>query len=156
MIEIIRFLPRKLISRIVGYIAHWQGPFFLVLPMIYFFAKIYRINLDECENHWSSYPSLGEFFIRRLKSGLRPTANSWAVHPADSIITQCGELKASGELIQAKGIHYHISDLLVETEWQKKFAMLFIISVRLITTGFIRQWMDLLPKLLMFRVIFGQ
>ncbi|MFZ3231198.1 MAG: archaetidylserine decarboxylase [Pseudobdellovibrio sp.] len=107
MSAITRFLPKNHLSYIVGLLVHLKLPAFLNNVIIANFAKAYRIRLDEAEFTIDKYPSLGEFFIRRLKPGIRPIAVSWAVHPADSVITQFSIIQ-NGKLIQAKNKTYSV------------------------------------------------
>lgn len=108
--EFIRFLPKKLLSRAVGFVVHINFPPPISQWLISAFAKYYRIRTDEAELPLSEYPSIGAFFARKLKSGLRPIGNSPVVHPADAVISQIGLIN-DGQLIQAKGITYSVADL---------------------------------------------
>ncbi|WP_409477322.1 archaetidylserine decarboxylase [Pseudobdellovibrio sp. HCB154] len=109
MAAITRFLPKSHLSYIVGKLVHLPLPRFIWTPIIRIFAKAYKINLEEAEFPVEQYPSLGEFFIRKLKPGRRPVGRTWALHPADSVITQAAIID-EGKLIQAKGKHYHVRD----------------------------------------------
>ncbi len=109
MAAITRFLPKSHLSYIVGKLVHLHLPRFIWTPIIRIFAKAYNINLEEAEFPVEQYPSLGEFFIRKLKPGRRPVGRTWALHPADSVITQAAIID-EGKLIQAKGKHYHVKD----------------------------------------------
>lgn len=111
--SIVRLLPKKQLSRFVGAFVHLQLPQPLRVLSIRLFASYYRIRIDEAEMPIDSYRSIGDFFVRRLKSGLRPLGASRLVHPADSVITQKGEL-SSGTLLQAKGKTYRLNDFLGE------------------------------------------
>lgn len=121
MSAITRILPKRSLSRLVGKIMHWQGPTWWARLSIKSFASWYNIALDEAEKPYTEYPSIGEFFIRRLKSGVRPVGDSWAVHPADSVITQAAPID-NGTLIQAKGHTYKLSDFTQDPECAKKWA----------------------------------
>ncbi|MGZ3724424.1 MAG: archaetidylserine decarboxylase [Pseudobdellovibrio sp.] len=107
MSSITRFLPKNHLSYVVGQLVHIKLPGFLSHFIIANFAKAYRINLDEAELPYRQYPSLGEFFIRKLKKGLRPVGTTWNVHPADSVITQAAIIE-KGKLIQAKNKTYSV------------------------------------------------
>jgi phosphatidylserine decarboxylase len=107
MSSITRFLPKNHLSYIVGQLVHLKLPSFLNQLIIKNFAKAYHINLDEAEFPVEHYPSLGEFFIRRLKAGLRPIGSTWALHPADAVITQAAQI-TQGRLIQAKNKTYSL------------------------------------------------
>lgn len=100
---------------------HYRGPQWWAHFSVKAFASFYKINLEEAEKPYTEYPSIGDFFIRRLKAGRRPVAAAWAVHPADSKITQCAPID-DGTLIQAKGITYKLSDFTQDPECEKKWA----------------------------------
>lgn len=105
MSVITKILPKRRLSRLVGKIVHWEGPKWWAHWSIKTFANFYKISLPDAEKPYTDYPSIGEFFVRKLKAGIRPVATSWAVHCADSRITQC-EAIAGGKMIQAKGFTY--------------------------------------------------
>lgn len=105
MSSITRFLPKNHLSYLVGLLVHVQWPPIINTWVIRQFAKAYEINLEDAEFSPEGYKSLGDFFVRRLKPGLRPVAASWAVQPADSEITQAAAIK-DGKLIQAKDKTY--------------------------------------------------
>lgn len=119
MAAITQFLPKNHLSYIVGKLVHWHLPRFIWTPLIRIFAKAYNINLEEAEFPVEQYPTLGDFFIRKLKAGRRPVGHTWALHPADSVITQAAIID-EGKLIQAKGKHYHVKDF---AGFEKAFAI---------------------------------
>ncbi|WP_246845514.1 archaetidylserine decarboxylase [Bdellovibrio sp. NC01] len=137
MSAITRILPKRRLSRLAGKIMHYQGPKWWANMSVKAFASMYNINLEESEKHYSEYPSIGEFFVRRLKPGLRPVANSWAVHPADSVITQAAPID-NGTLIQAKGITYKLSEFTQDPDCQKKWAGGFFMTYYLCPTDYHR------------------
>ncbi len=137
MSVITRLLPKRRLSRLVGKIVHWQGPAWWAKCSIWAFAHYYKINLNEAEKVYSEYPSIGEFFVRRLKVGIRPVADSWAVHPADSKITQAAPID-NGTLIQAKGIPYRLSEFTQDEESAKKWAGGFFMTYYLCPTDYHR------------------
>ncbi len=120
MSSITRYLPKNHLSFVLGHLAHMPLPQFIWTPIIQFFAKSYNINLAEAEKEVSEYSSLGDFFIRKLKSGLRPVAQGWANHPADSKITQLSEI-INGKLIQAKNKNYFVNDFLADGHGLEKY-----------------------------------
>lgn len=121
MSAITKFLPRRSLSRWVGQLVHWRGPVWWAELSVRAFAWIFNINLGEAEKPYTEYPSIGEFFVRRLKPGVRPVGNSWAVHPADSRITQFAPMD-NGTLIQAKGLTYRLKDFTQDPDCEKKWA----------------------------------
>jgi phosphatidylserine decarboxylase len=104
---IIKFLPRKKISKWVGRFAFKKFPKAIQNKINLTYAQFFGINLNETEFPYYDYNSLGDFFIRRLKAGARPLGDSPLVHPCDSRITERGKITNS-QLIQAKGIHYSL------------------------------------------------
>lgn len=118
--KILRILPRKRLSTFVGWLAQRESPQFIIKPFISWFAKTYKINLDEAEKEIGHYRSLNAFFTRNLKPGLRPIADSYCVHPADSRITQFGIIE-NKTLIQAKGITYSLSEFIGSEDRAAKY-----------------------------------
>lgn len=135
--KILRFLPRKRISHLVGWLARRESPQILIRPFIRWFAKTYKIQLDEAEYSIENYKSLNAFFTRRLKPGLRPLASSFCVHPADSRITQFGLIE-SGTLIQAKGVTYSLAEFIGNAERAAKYEGGFFIVYYLCPTDYHR------------------
>lgn len=138
MWKLLKFLPRKAVSRAVGGFVHWRGPRIWAFISIHVFALIYRINLREIEKSVWQYPSLGEFFVRRLKKGVRPIAPVTAVHCADSVIFEAGPIGEGGRCLQAKGRSYMLRDFLVDAEWKDKYAGGFFVSYYLCPTDYHR------------------
>lgn len=137
MSAITRILPRRRLSRLVGHIVHWQGPRWWVRWTIKNFARMYNIDLNEASKPYTEYPSLGEFFVRHLKPGLRPIASAWAVHPADSRITQAEPI-TNGALIQAKGHTYNLADFTRDKKCDEKWGQGFFLTYYLCPTDYHR------------------
>jgi phosphatidylserine decarboxylase len=126
------------LSYFVGKLVHWRGPRWWATLTIEIFAKIYKINLAEAEKPVSEYPSLGEFFVRRLKPGVRPVASAAAaVHPADAMISQHGPIH-DGRLIQAKGRDYFVQDLVASSEATKRYQNGYFLTYYLCPTDYHR------------------
>ena len=137
MSAITRFLPKNHLSFIVGKLVHLKLPSFLTRFIITRFAKAYKIDLTEAEFPIERYESLGEFFIRRLKPGLRPIATSWAVHPADSVITQADTIRA-GKLIQAKDKTYSVQQFTRDSQALEKWDQGVFLTYYLCPTDYHR------------------
>lgn len=138
MSAITKYLPKRRLSRWIGCLVHWEGPSWWAALTVRVFARMYKINLEEAELPWRDYKSLGEFFIRRLKVGRRPLAeNAWAVHPADSKITQNGVIH-DGRMIQAKGSTYSLEEFTQDPEALKKWQGGFFITYYLCPTDYHR------------------
>ena len=116
MFELMYFLPKNWLSRFVGFLVSIETPRFFAMAVMKWFVARYNLNVDEAENDLESYPSLSQFFVRKLKEGVRPVnAEAWAVHCADSDLTQVGKIEL-GKLIQAKGRKYSLEKFLADRD----------------------------------------
>jgi phosphatidylserine decarboxylase len=81
------------------------------------FARAVGANLDEVELALGGYPSLGDFFARRLRHGAREvdTAPSAIISPCDGVLAARGTAVA-GALVQAKGRTYQLAELVADGE----------------------------------------
>lgn len=132
------YLPRKFISRLTGFLVHLPLPLGLSTVVISVFSFFYNIKIHEAEKPISDYPSLGEFFIRKLKPGLRPVSSSaLVVHPADSEVVQFGSID-DHRLIQAKGKHYRVDQLTNDQESLEKFDQGYFVTYYLCPTDYHR------------------
>ena len=137
MSSITRFLPKNHLSYLTGLLVHIRLPAFLNRFIIANFAKAYHIRLDEAELSYEQYPSLGEFFVRKLKPGLRPLGQTWALHPADSVITQAAVIR-EGQLVQAKNKFYTLPSFTRDQESLKKYDNGFFLTYYLCPTDYHR------------------
>ena len=85
------------------------------------FANYYKLNMEESEYPLSHYRNIGELFIRKLKPGARPVADSEIVSPVDGVLSQTGVFDENQKLIQAKGKYYTLKDLLRDDAMAKRF-----------------------------------
>jgi phosphatidylserine decarboxylase len=119
---LIVLLPKNLVSQIIGMLASWKPPHRLAVFINRSFARCFNIDVSEAEKKLSEYKSLQEFFIRRLKPGVRPidpSANA-IISPCDARLSEAGEI-VKGKLIQFKGRLYTLQKLLGSKELADKF-----------------------------------
>lgn len=116
---------------------HLKLPGSLAKWSVQVFANAFKIRLDEAEKPLIEYPSIGDFFVRKLKPGLRPIAEGPLVHPADSRISQIGEI-VEGRCVQAKGKTYSVSDLCGDPKVADKFASGLMVTYYLCPTDYHR------------------
>ncbi len=124
---ILYWVPKNLMSYWVGKFIHLRFPQPIRGFLIRVFARAYRIRVNEAEKPIDSYQSIGDFFIRKLKPGLRPVAGADYVHPADSKMTARGTVIGK-QLIQAKGSTYSLGAFLQdssEDRWQKGYFITY-------------------------------
>jgi phosphatidylserine decarboxylase len=81
------------------------------------FARAVGANLDEVELALGGYPSLGDFFARRLRHGAREVDAdpSAIISPCDGVLAARGTAVA-GALVQAKGRTYQLAELVADGE----------------------------------------
>ncbi|MGG0657588.1 phosphatidylserine decarboxylase [Rummeliibacillus pycnus] len=81
------------------------------------YIKIYGINLEEVSEKHESFPSLHEFFIRKLSENARLIANGKDVYtsPVDAKIESFGDIE-NNSIFYVKGKTYDLKDLLGKEE----------------------------------------
>ena len=87
------------------------------------FLKLYRVDMSEAaETDPYRYGSFNEFFTRALKRGARPIArDAHAIaSPADGCVSEAGSIEGD-RLLQAKGRHYRLTELLAAQPWASRF-----------------------------------
>ncbi len=118
-----QFVPQQQLSEVAGRLAASRHPM-VKRAFIRSFAKAYGVSLDEYERQsFNAYESFNDFFTRELKDEARPiddTPNG-IVSPADGIISQLG-LIHNNKMLQAKGRHYDIGQLLADSSDGHYFA----------------------------------
>ena len=77
------------------------------------FARTVGIDLSEVELPLDEYRSIGEFFVRRLRSGARewPEREDVLASPVDGVVGRFGKIR-DGRALQAKGRDYSVDELL--------------------------------------------
>lgn len=92
--------------------------------LIKFFNRRYHVDMSEAEiENIKDYPTFNSFFIRHLKSNLRPIAPEpySIVSPVDGCIMQIGSIKKQ-QLLQAKN---HYFDLISLLAGEKELVQIF-------------------------------
>ncbi|MEX1182805.1 MAG: archaetidylserine decarboxylase [Gemmatimonadota bacterium] len=112
-LALVERLPQAALSRTLGTLADTPLPTWLRRPVIGGFARMLAIDTTEAEHPVTAYRSLNEFFVRRLRQGVRawPHDGSTIVSPVDGVIGRLGTVSA-GRLVQAKGRYYTAAGLL--------------------------------------------
>lgn len=108
-------------SALIGWGATKTVPHML-RPLAYrAFARAVGANLEEAELALDAYPSFGEFFARRLRNGARaidPDRRA-IISPCDGVVAAVGTTEG-GTLVQAKGRHYTLAELLASDSLARK------------------------------------
>ncbi len=122
MLALLGRLPQGALSRSFGRIADLRLPPPLRRPVLGSFARAVGIDVSEAGQPLEAYGSLNEFFVRRLRPGLREWPDDPAVagSPVDGVMGQLGRVEA-GRLLQAKGRWYSAAELLEDAEEARRF-----------------------------------
>lgn len=76
-VHVIGALPLRSISRLYGLVNSYTLPVWFRVPGYKLYSWIFGVNLDECDPaDLREYRSMSEFFMRRLKDGVRPIADA--------------------------------------------------------------------------------
>ncbi len=105
--------PQHLLSRFAGLLANCDQPW-LKNKLIDYFMWRYDVDMSTAlETDPHQYATFNQFFTRQLRSDARPIVAgvNTIASPADACISQLGRI-AQGRIIQAKGFHYDVQDLL--------------------------------------------
>lgn len=106
-------LPHRLLSRLMYYLMRIRYKPIKNMTLNFMIDK-FNINLDEAiSKDYDDYEHFNAFFTRELKPGARPidTEKESLVSPVDGVISQMGRIEHDS-ILQAKGHHYTIKDLL--------------------------------------------
>ncbi len=118
-----QFVPQQKLSRVAGRLAASRHPV-VKRAFIRSFAKAYDINLEDYERQsFEAYESFNDFFTRELKGDARviDDTKNGIISPADGVISQIGHLNEH-KLLQAKGRHYDVGQLLADSVDGSYFA----------------------------------
>lgn len=110
-----RFLPKRFLSRMIGWGAARRLPRPLQRSLLQGYARAYRLDCAEAERPIGEYPCLQSFFTRRLTQGARilPADENLIVAPSDGVVCEAGLAKA-GRLLEAKGSVFTLQNLLAD------------------------------------------
>jgi phosphatidylserine decarboxylase len=115
----LRYVPKNHLSRFVGRLVHTRLPRPVARRLVRWFASTYQIDVDAAENALHEYPSIGHFFTRGLREGLRPIESD-LVSPVDGTLRSFG-LVSGGRLEQIKGKTYTVARFLGDEATAARF-----------------------------------
>ncbi|KIM51563.1 hypothetical protein SCLCIDRAFT_143017 [Scleroderma citrinum Foug A] len=111
-VHVLGALPLRNMSRVWGYLNSFELPVWIRPYGFRLYAYMFGCNLEEIEpSDLTHYASLGDFFYRKLKPGVRPVDNSVLVSPADGTVLHLGTIDGL-RVEQVKGITYSLDALL--------------------------------------------
>lgn len=115
-------LPQHALSRLVLHATRIRAPWFKN-RLVRGFMKLYTIDMTEAAQiDPLSYGSFNEFFTRALKPDVRRIADrpDEIACPVDGTISEAGRIEGD-RLLQAKGRHYTLAELLASQRWASRF-----------------------------------
>ncbi len=132
LVALVSRLPQGPLSRAAGRLADIRLARPLRRPLLAAFARVTGLDVSEAELPLVDYPSLDAFFVRRLKPGLRPMPDDpgVVVSPVDGRLAELGRIE-DGRLLQVKGIHYSVVDLLDDAGEGARFRDGFFVTIYL-------------------------
>jgi len=110
MYRYLRYVPKNHLSRTIGRLVHARLPKPLARKLVHWFARTYQIDVDAAGKPLHDYPSIGHFFIRELREGLRPIESDF-VSPVDGTLRNFGTV-TDGRIDQVKGKTYTLARFL--------------------------------------------
>jgi phosphatidylserine decarboxylase len=112
-LTLLRALPRRAVSRVLGALADAPLPRAILGPAISAYVRGFRVDLSEADVPRPRYRTFREFFARPLRTGARPIDSdpTAIVSPVDGRVHASGVL-AAGSVVPAKGVPYPLADLL--------------------------------------------
>lgn len=116
------FLPKKSLTAFAGCLAEVKIPR-VKNHLITRFVEKYQVNMSEALiEDPKAYACFNDFFIRRLKPECRPLAAADIISPVDGCVSELGTIN-DGQILQAKGKHYTVAELLdCDEQCAKQFS----------------------------------
>ena len=151
-----QLVPQQQLSKVAGRLAASRHPY-VKRAFIRSFAKAYGVSLGEYERQsFNAYESFNDFFTRELKENARTIDSSvhGIVSPADGIISQLGQIE-DHKLLQAKGRHYDIGQLLADSDDSSYFSDGSFATVYLAPSNYHRVHMPFAGTLIKTRYVPG-
>jgi phosphatidylserine decarboxylase len=113
LLPLLARLPQGAMSRAFGRLADVPLPLPIRRTVLGAFARAVGADLSEVERPLDEYGTLNEFFVRRLRSGVRswPGDAGALASPVDGTTGQVGRV-TEGRVLQAKGRWYSIASLI--------------------------------------------
>jgi phosphatidylserine decarboxylase len=115
----LRYVPKNHLSRAVGRLVHTRLPPPIARRLVRWFANAYEIDVDAADRELGDYPSIGHFFTRDLREGLRPIEGDF-VSPVDGTLRNFGSI-TDGRLEQVKGKNYTVASFLGDETYARRY-----------------------------------
>ena len=129
------FVKKKLFSKLYGLYCDTS----LSTKKIPKFIEEFNIDMNISSNNINDFKSFNDFFIRTLKNEARPISKDKAslISPGDGRLFAYENISIN-KLIQVKGIHYSLSELIGDNEIAKEYEDGVCLVLRLCPTDYHR------------------
>lgn len=124
-----KLLPKNCLSYFFGKLMDVRLPSPILSFLIKAFAYFFSVDLNNASKEINEYKSIGDFFIRELKPGLRLVGGG-LVSPIDGVLRDFGQI-LSCMIPQVKGIGYSIEELLRDSQKARAFDKGFYFNLYL-------------------------
>jgi phosphatidylserine decarboxylase len=123
LISVMRILPKKSLSRLMGRLARLKPPRPLLRRALALYVDHYGVDVSEAERPIGEYESFDDFFTRRLKPGARPIDEDpdSVLSPCDGTVLSAGDI-AHKHILQAKGKRYSLGSFLEDSGLADTYA----------------------------------
>ncbi|KAN0035588.1 hypothetical protein ACTA71_004870 [Dictyostelium dimigraforme] len=119
-VELFKRIPFRVTSNLWGKLASIEIPKSMRLPIYKSYSALFGVIIDEAEKPIEEYPTMGDFFARRLKSTARPIdEKADMVSPVDGTVIYHGKVDINNTLEQVKGLTYTLDQFLGPDEIAK-------------------------------------
>jgi phosphatidylserine decarboxylase len=120
MYRYLRYVPKNRLSRAVGRLVHARLPRPIARKLVHWFASTYQIDVDAASQEIHHYPTIGHFFTRDLREGLRPIESDF-VSPVDGTLRNFGLIEGF-RLEQIKGKTYTLDRFLGDDQDAQRYV----------------------------------
>jgi phosphatidylserine decarboxylase len=119
--KFLSLVPKVFLSRCIGKLTEKQLPNFILNPFIRWFIRHYHVNMEEAIP--TQYKTFNEFFGRAIRPECRPVdlSSETIVSPVDAQVGAFGKIENT-TLIQAKGVSYSLSNLVLHEPYVSSFS----------------------------------
>jgi phosphatidylserine decarboxylase len=119
MYSLLRFVPKDHLSYITGLLMRFPFPGPIARLTVRKFAWIVNADVLEAAMPLEAYRSIGHFFVRDLRPGVRPIEGDF-VSPVDGVLRAWGRID-DGRIEQVKGKTYSLETFLGDDEFASTF-----------------------------------
>ena len=128
-------IKKKLFSKLYGLYCDTS----LSKKKISKFIKDFNIDMSISSSNISDFKNFNDFFIRALKSGARPISmdKNLLISPGDGRLFAYENISMN-KLVQVKGIHYSLSELIKDNDLAKEYEGGTCLVLRLCPTDYHR------------------